>query len=327
MSQVISSNWKQPLGMRWHDNDITSHFIQIGQSLVFLVGFRWGCMVPFFTWHTGARDIFSKPCVSILYDPITRNLKLDWTTPKPFLVEGMNLLSVEPTKGVSFASSYILKGKVPVPEQKIVLDWFHLLSCWFPIQITISDEIAILPPKRHSTNLAWLASSRVGSSTKAPGPMRDPRLTEETFPLKINQQLPWIWFINMRILHFHKVTEFDRCMASIPQNGLIHFRTAWMRLTFGVGTRRDCWIYPGIPTKNCKLPWCTTWLMTSILVESTAIGPSFVLDLITNRHVLWLSLVSVRQIETQRMIFQLWPVTLKICAKHPLEMTTNIMGI
>ena len=72
--KVVSST-SQPLGVRWHG--ITSHFIQIGQSLVFFLGFRWGCMDPYYLefLEAGARDILSKPCVPILYDPITRQFE------------------------------------------------------------------------------------------------------------------------------------------------------------------------------------------------------------------------------------------------------------
>ena len=103
-----------------------------------------------------------------------------------------------------------------------------------------------------------------------------------------------------------------------------------MRLTFGVGPGG---IAESTQEFRQKTASChdvllgSTWLMTSILVESTAIGPSFVLHLITNRHVLWLSLVSVRQVETQRrfssydpelkLSFFDWPATCTLRCHRP----------
>ena len=119
------SSTSQPLGVRWHG--ITSHFIQIGQSLVSL-GFRWGCMDPYYLEYleAGARDILSKPCVPILYDPITRQFEAWLDTPEADVwnsedkVESFRLSSVwgdEPAQcGANqrcFFCIFILKGKVP----------------------------------------------------------------------------------------------------------------------------------------------------------------------------------------------------------------------
>lgn len=193
----VVSSISQPLGVRWHG--ITSHFIQIGPSLVSL-GFRWDCMDPYYLEYleAGARDILSKPCVPILYDPITRQFEAWLDTPEAEVwnsedkVESFKISSLlrgwtcsmwsQPKVFLLHVHTQRKGSQVPVLEQKIVLDIFGLTSSDFQFKSSFRVRV---------TTLAWLASSRVGSSTKAPGPLTKPRFGGKRF-CKTNQQLPWI---------------------------------------------------------------------------------------------------------------------------------------
>ena len=122
--------------------------------------------------------------------------------------------------------------EVPVLEQKIVLDIFGLTSSDFQFKSSFRVRV---------TTLAWLASSRVGSSTKAPGPMRD-HVLEEMFP----QDQPTT---SMDLILYHVAFNPHLTIPIGWPNGPqmcwqvfhTHGTPFWCRRT-----TRDCWIYPGM---------------------------------------------------------------------------------
>lgn len=142
-----------------------------------------------------------------------------------FLVEGMNLLNVEPTKGVSFACSYS-KERLWGSRAR-TKDCFGFKSS-FRVRVT---------------TLAWLASSRVGSSTKAPGPMRD-HVLEETFPQDqptTSMDLILYHVAFTHILHPHRVAQWTtNALASLPHTWAdspqdsMNATPSWCRRTEGL---------------------------------------------------------------------------------------------
>ncbi len=171
-----------------------------------------------------------------------------------FLVEGMNLLSVEPTKGVSFAFSYS-KERFPCQNKRLFWTDFIYFHSDFPFKSPFRMRLPYFlhintPNQRHSINLAWLASSRVGSSTKAPGPMSLPTFWRKPFPSRPTNNFHEFdsstFYISIRWPNLTDVWQ------AWKQNGLIHFRVYMNATHFWCRTRRDCWI-PRNSDKNLQV--------------------------------------------------------------------------